>query len=410
MELNEWLDFIESFHPSEIKLGLERISDVAKKLNLLTSDSQIILVGGTNGKGSCVALLESLANNQNISFAAYTSPHLLSFNERIRINGENVSDDALIDAFESIELVRGQLPLTFFEFTTLAALWVFKKASPDLIILEVGLGGRLDAVNIMQPNASVITTIDYDHIDWLGDSLDKIGYEKAGIMRNGVPAFIGDNKSFKLLNELETVDTSCLFCVQQADNETKEIINNDGINIYRLLEQNIQLAVTVFKNIYPQSDINLTEVLHGVCIQGRFQRLNERIQTIVDVAHNPQSAQNLAWQLAQFKKQNNIRQVIAICGMMADKSIQSVLSALDPEVDCWNFVSLDMERAISAEGLQLEYQSLDNQVTAGKYVNVSEAYQDIERNCESEDLILVFGSFITVANMLQYIKLKNNQN
>jgi len=400
--LSEWLTHIESFHPAEIELGLERVRAIATKLQLLTFAGKVIIVGGTNGKGSCVAVLESLARAQGLSTGVYTSPHLLKFNERIRLNGNDVKESQLVAAFESIEAIRDNQPLTFFEFTTLAALSVFQQAQPDLIVLEVGLGGRLDAVNITEPDLSIITTIAIDHTDWLGDSLEKIAFEKAGIARQGKITLTGDTKSYTLLKAQANTQKVDLRQVNLFNDSFDREIEEPKHNPYRLLKQNILLAKEAFELLFPGHIINLRKVLQNVDIKGRFQELKLPVTTIVDVAHNPQSAQNLVVQIASYKRSQQNARVYAICGMMADKAIIDVLTIMDEVIDEWRFVDLDLPRAIKAEDLADLYARSQLTKPTEIAVNVESAYQNCASKCTAMDMILVFGSFITVADMLQY--------
>ncbi len=416
-QLSDWLTHIESFHPSEIELGLERIKLVAQKLDLLTIANKVILVTGTNGKGSCVAMLESLSLSQGKKVGCYTSPHLLDFNERIRINGENVSDESLVQAFKEIEKMRGEITLTFFEFTTLAAFILFKSTPLDIVILEIGLGGRHDATNIIEPDISVITTIDIDHVSWLGHDLESIAYEKGGIIRQGKSCFTGDLRSFNLLNKVLPEFKNEIQLIAQATESIAELLNNNQINQYHLLEQNILLAVNAFERCFGQS-LSVTDISKALStfhINGRFQKLSINPTTIIDVAHNPQSARNLIKQVIQYKKEFNIESISAICGMMADKAINEVLNIMDPVIDQWCFVDLDLARAIKADGLEKIYlesfsnNSQSEMLSPQCFKTVKLAHQWINSHLDAENtnkhLILVFGSFITVANMLQY----NNQ-
>lgn len=414
--LNQWLAHIESFHPSEIKLGLDRIKQVASKLGLIDFSAKIVLVAGTNGKGSCVAMLESLALRQGKKVACYTSPHLLQFNERIRLNGVNIDDDALVNAFEQIELGRQKTPLTFFEFTTLAAFYLFQQTQLDLIILEVGLGGRQDATNIVQPDVSVITTVDRDHSDWLGDDLENIAYEKGGIIRAQKPALVGDSRTESLLRKVLPEYHSELMLVKRASESLQQQFSSSSCNPYCLIEQNLMLATMAYEHCFNQKleQTQVIDALQQISLQGRFQLVRQQPLTIVDVGHNAQSAGNLYSQLHNYIEQHNLKRVVAICGMMADKAIEEVLSALVPQVSHWCFVDLASERAIKATELETKYKQLvlGSEALAidssNSFASLEDAYDwaikhQIEAHPDGEDtLILVFGSFITVASMLEY--------
>ena len=402
--LADWLNHIESFHVNEISLGLDRIQKVAQNLDLLQHTAKVILVAGTNGKGSTCAMLESISKEAGISFGCYTSPHLLQFNERIKVQGVAVDDALLVAAFTAIEQGRDDIPLTFFEFTTLAALYIFKSQKLDLCILEVGLGGRLDAVNIVEPDVSIITTIALDHADWLGDSLEAIAFEKSGILRKGVPGFCGDSRSYQLVKEARPDIGSELCLVKQPDTDGASIIGDQAINQYNIHRQNIMLATQAFERLFETSQWNFKKALAHIEFDGRFQKLEIKPTTLVDVAHNPQAARNLNELLTNYRKVNSIEKVIAICGMMADKSIQETLEQIDPCIDEWRFVDFESSRAIGGQKLLTTYnQSKSPNKPAECYPSVATAFQPIAAK-ESEDstLVMVFGSFITVANMLQY--------
>ena len=408
LQLNQWLKHIESFHPENIELGLERIKSVAQKLDVLDNTGQLIIVGGTNGKGSCVATLEALANNAGLNVLSYTSPHLIRFNERIRVNGEPVVDNLLVSAFQEIEQARGSVALTFFEFTTLAALWINQKLSPDLTVLEVGLGGRLDAVNIMQPDVSIITTIGLDHTDWLGDSLEQIAAEKAGISRPDKVTLIGDTNSFKLIKKT-TEDTGpfpeAIFRLVRSPSQAElNTLCDVQQNPHQLVTQNVLLAVEAFELVFEEIPTDFDSMLCAIQISGRFQQIANQPLILVDVAHNPQSAENLRQQVSRYTRTHGINRVDAICGMMQDKAVAEVIEILDPVIDSWHFVDLDMPRAAPAELLVNQYQRRDLKKPVNQHVSVESAFELITSKQSKEQMILVFGSFITVGNMIQYIK------
>ncbi|MGX5201753.1 bifunctional folylpolyglutamate synthase/dihydrofolate synthase [Aliikangiella sp. IMCC44632] len=415
--LAQWLTHIQSFHPNEIALGLDRITQVAQRLNLLEQTAGVITVAGTNGKGSTVAGLEAAALSQNLNVGAYTSPHILRFNERIKINGQEVVDEQLIKAFEQIESARGEILLTFFEFTTLAALWVFKSLSLDLVILEVGLGGRLDAVNIIESDIAIITTVDYDHADWLGNDINQITAEKAGVIRPNKAAFIGDSKTLKLVKKVLPKHPK-LNLVEPANVTEKQLIASFATNPYQLLEQNLMLAKAAFNCLMTQQGhhcnitkpLELSSILSHIRLAGRFQKVHDKPPIIVDVGHNPQAARNLGAQLERYKNQFSIRQVSAVCGMMTDKAIKEVLTELNHLVDNWAFIDLPPPRGSSGQALATIYaQAFPEQSTSaaiGTYNSIELAFEDLAVKVQGfgqhDSLILVFGSFITVQYMLEY--------
>jgi len=405
--LKEWLAIIESFHPEEIELGLDRIRTVANRLELLSIDPKVILVGGTNGKGSCVATLESLSVLSNTKVGCFTSPHLLHFNERIRINQKNVADEILVEAFEIIDDAREQTILTFFEFTTLAALLIFKQSNLDLVVLEVGLGGRLDAVNIVEPNLSIVTTIDKDHQAWLGDDLDGIAFEKSGIFRQSAINLVGDRTSFECILNVRKDLLGNLFLIDDKNDVIKNaqdfnaILANEKYNPLCLLKQNVKLALLGFYHLFeaPLAKISLESILQKIQLNGRFQKLSEDPLIILDVGHNPQAAKNLRRQIDGI---NSDGKRYAICGLMRDKAIEDFLSLLDPVIDQWIFVDLPIGRAATSVDLKQTYSLISSANDALACRSVAQAFQQIESSLQSEDQVFVFGSFITVAEMLQY--------
>jgi len=402
--LNEWLQKIESIHLTEIELGLDRVSDVAKNLQLLSTDAKLVIVAGTNGKGSCVATLEAIAISQQKRVACYTSPHLQHFSERIRINGQDIPDAILLAAFESIESARADISLTFFEYTTLAALWAFAKNDLDLIILEVGLGGRLDAVNIMQPDVSIVTSIDHDHADWLGDDLQQIAFEKSGIFREDSINLVGDQKSYDLIMQARPELSKKIELVSKIISEdngsNQSQYYEQFLSDYNLIEQNVGLAFRAFNQLFEiqSQPLDLQDVGQCFQLQGRFQKLCERPLTILDVAHNPQATANLALNLSRLA-QNKAR--YAICGLMKDKAIEQILSIIEPQIDQCIFVDMDSARAASSKDLLAIWSRLSHKKASTKN-SVADAYRWIIDNSDENAQIIVFGSFITVAAMLQY--------
>jgi len=407
--LQNWLAYIESFHPDEIELGLDRIRTIASKLDLLKFCGKVIIIAGTNGKGSCVAGLESFALRSDLSVGCYTSPHLIRFNERIRVNGKDISDERLVAAFKVIEKARDDIAVTFFEFTTLVAFLIFREASLDLIVLEVGLGGRLDAVNIVKPDATIITTIDYDHLSWLGHSLKNIAFEKSGICRKKIKNFVGDLKSYNLILEVRSELVADLMLIENEDSENDHIINiskwlsDKEINPYRLLFQNFMLASQVFESLFSQeySSINLPNVISNIDIKGRFQQISSAPLVIVDVAHNAQAATNLRYQIRNLPCKGGR---YAICGLMADKAISQFLKIMDEVIDHWYFVDLPIERAAYGEDLRGLYSQMFPDTPVNVETDVQKAYKNIYDRLSKADQVFVFGSFITVAEMLQCIE------
>lgn len=410
LTLKAWLHRVEQLHPKTIDLGLERIQVVAKRLEVLSIDSPVITVGGTNGKGSCVATLTAILTAQGYRVGAYFSPHFQTYNERIHIAGKFVSDDALCKAFSTIDKVRQDISLTYFEWGTLAALWLFKEAKLDALILEVGLGGRLDAVNIIDPNISVITTIDLDHREWLGSNREMIGKEKAGIFRRGRPAVCGDfdlpQSVYDVAQKLEVP----LYCqgrdfgyVVEDENWSfwsNANFNHEKLPIPQLLLQNVStalMALSLLRDILPISDKAIPEGLIKAFLPGRFQIINKKPLVILDVAHNPQSCEKLADRL---KNEGCVTgKTYAVVGMLADKDHVASLNPLLVCIDEWYVASLSGERALLAGQLSaILRESGANSIY--QFNNVVEAYQAALSQATVDDRIIVFGSFHTVGPVL----------
>ncbi len=384
-------------------MGLERVSAVAQSMDLLSALPTVITVAGTNGKGSCIATLEAIFLAADYHVAVYTSPHLLRYNERIRVQGQMVTDDALCEAFAAIEKARGLTTLTYFEFTTLAALWLFKKTSLDIIILEVGLGGRLDAVNIVDADIAIIATIALDHTDILGANREAIGYEKAGIMRENKPVICGDYDVPESIRHRASVLQAPLYC-QNVDFgylEEKESWtwwgNSRHLTHLPIPSLELQNVSTAFKALellpYSFSQQTLIRALQQVHLLGRFQVISGEISRIFDVAHNPAGGQWLAHRLRQEPCQGR---TLAIIGMLSDKDYRGTLEPLLPLIDSWYVTNLQVERALPAEVLMSEL-SLIGAKDVKSCSSVQTAYKQAIHAAKPKDRVLIFGSFHTVA-------------
>ena len=420
--LSDWLDWQEGFHPRSIDLGLERASNVFKALNPKGIKPPTIVVAGTNGKGSCIAFLEAIYRAQGYRVGAYTSPHIIKYNERIRIDGQPVADDIICQAFERIDAVRNDVSLSYFEFGTLAALDIFWRSDLDIQLLEVGLGGRLDAVNIIDSDVSIITSICIDHIDWLGETRDAIAYEKAGVFRAGVTAVIGDqvppasllqcatekntpllriNHEFDFQNNENTWEWSC------SGSKTRKYLSLPtpalkGEHQYRNAAT-VLMAVTEMDECLPVSEQAIHTGMQAIQLKGRFQLVDAEIPVLLDVAHNPQAVRAL---LSYLQANFSDKKIHAVFSMMKDKDIKLVIEIISPVINHWFFSPLSNSRAAS-EGFMREcfkQCQLDN-VTFG-YKDFSEAYMAAEQNAEKGDLILIFGSFLMVSEYL--VQLENN--
>ena len=440
--LDDWLVWQEKLNPTEIELGLERISAVLARAGLSsTFQCPLITVAGTNGKGSVVAMLEAMAMASDLKVCSYTSPHIFQYNERIKINAQPVGDDVICESFERIDRARDESQLTYFEFGTLAAIDLFFRQKPDLVILEVGLGGRLDAVNVMDADVSVITSVAIDHIDWLGSDRESIGYEKAGIMRASKPVVCGDrNPPDSVINFAKK-----LRCDFYQIGRDYEVINNKSVsnaedinklwtlqsrigNVENLTEpsllgefQKSNAATAIFalqilhaqgrllldkKRQIPLDRRTLCTALQNISLNGRFQKINSSPQVFVDVAHNAQAAEVLTDQIKVLAEDGQGK-TWAIVAMLTDKDVSSVLRTVSAEVDCWCLAGLeDVARGLSVELLaELGRESLTNQCTI-QAPTVEEACDLVLSKASEKDRIIIFGSFYTVAAAMIFFKIK----
>jgi len=410
--LEEWIDWQCKLHPTNMDFNLSRVIEVAKKLKIDQPIPKVITVAGTNGKGSTVSILESILYESDYKVGSYTSPHLLSFNERIKIDKVPVKTNSICDAFESIEETRGNITLTYFEFSTLAALIIFSKSNLDVIILEVGLGGRLDAVNIIDPDISIITNIGLDHTDILGDDIEQIAYEKAGVMRKNKSTVIGyKNVHNSILAEGENINSKISkidehYHAEVRDDDSWVFKNSDGIEINCEnpgIKGDIQIknAAAAIQAIHLCDGLELNEkkVLIGLKnakIIGRFQIFETKPTVILDVAHNPQSIDILKDNLKKYFPNKKFH---AVFGVLKDKDVDEILIKLKGVFDSWHISESTNERALRITELKdkkfftLEKPSI--------YGNINKAFDGAIENIKKEDeIIVVFGSSYTVAPIL----------
>lgn len=411
--LAEWLQHLESLHPKTIALGLERVELVKQRLHLEPT-FPLIVVAGTNGKGSVCAMLESILHAAGYSVGCYTSPHLMVYNERVRIAMQSVSDEELCGSFEQIEQARGDIPLTYFEFGTLAAMQSFVTHRVDVAILEVGLGGRLDAVNVFDGDCSVVTSIDIDHTDYLGDTREKIAFEKAGIFRAGKVAIFGDTDMPEaIVTQAHKVGAILWQLGQHFNfnhvNQQWDYHGPVGARLslsYPALRGAFQLnnASTVLavldalKEILPVSMAAVRRGLLEVVLAGRFQVLPGRPVLILDVAHNPHAARSLANNLANMPPGGT---TYAVFAMLKDKDMAGVIHALDLHIDIWLVAGIDAPRGASVEELAhvLEQQGVLGKIQA--FASVTDAVNHACKEAGENDRIVAFGSFYTVAEAMR---------
>lgn len=416
--LQEWIDWLLSLHAQEIDLGLERVSQVAQQLEVNRPAPFVISVAGTNGKGSSVAMLSSILDAAGYKVGTYTSPHILRFNERIQLNGKMVGDQQIIDAFFEIEQARGQIKLTYFEFSTLAALLLFKKHQVDVAVLEVGLGGRLDAVNLVDADAALITAIDIDHIDWLGGDRSVIATEKAGITRSGCPAVCSDpNPPQSLFDyaDKQQVPLSCLnrdFSFEQTlqawslSMERSTVFDRHELPFPALKGQfqlqNAAGALALLGQVAEQLPVSYDAICSGLeatTHAGRLQSLTINEQAwLIDVAHNPQSAQALAEYLSEQQQCYN-----AVFSVLSDKDSLPMVEILKPWVKTWFIADLAIPRSTPVKELK---QLLNSAGVAESSVivtdSIQQAVQQVKSNAQMP--VLVWGSFFTVSQAMQALE------
>jgi dihydrofolate synthase/folylpolyglutamate synthase len=414
--LADWLAWQEKLHPNAIDLGLERLQRTLARLNWRRPACPVITVAGTNGKGSCVALTARILAEAGYRVGTFTSPHLLRYNERIAIGGVEVSDEALSDAFERIDAARGDDTLTFFEFNAAAALLVFADAQPDAVVLEVGMGGRLDAVNVVDADVAVVTSIDLDHTDWLGRDRETIGREKAGVFRAGRPAIFGSRDMPASIREsaqqvgadLQQLGRDfdwarsgeCWTWRGRAGEQRDlpppalhgEIQYDNAATVLAALEA---LALRL-----PVARSAIESGLQSVTLPGRFHVVRREgprpIEWILDVAHNPAAARTLAAQLAA---RGGGGRTIAVCGVLGDKDVEGIVTALRDSFDAWIVVGLQGPRALAPDVLATRVRALGVDVEAVA-ADVVAGCQAAEALAQPGDRIVVFGSFLTVGPAL----------
>ena len=444
MKLADWLTYLETLHPCEIDLGLQRVKMIAQRLELLNPACKVITVAGTNGKGSCVALLDAILRAEGYRIGCYTSPHLLHFNERIVINHQPVDGQSLCNAFAAIEQKRldpsaanKEISLTYFEFATLAALYLFKQQTLDFILLEVGLGGRLDAVNIIDADLAILSTIDLDHQDWLGNSREQIGFEKAGILRRHKIAVCGDPSPPQSVMDFAQA-WPCTLLIQGQDFSASTESEGESAGLqwtWRGLDHRgtaikltqlprpsllLQNAATVLQSLMvlnlPLSEQAIKRGLQNASLPARQQTIRvigHKPDIILDVAHNPQAAAKLAQKLHGEDSPGKTHLVLA---MLAEKDSASFCEILSPYIDCWHITKMNQERGLAADLLYNQTLKLLAMKNGGagqrtcnrfsapprvsRYANIRQAWQAATQQSSADDRIVVTGSFYTVAEVM----------
>ena len=412
--LNSWLEHIQSLGPKEIELGLERISPIYEKLIRPFIKSKTIVVGGTNGKGTTVEFLSQLLISKKRSVGTFTSPHLFNFNERIKVNGQAVPERYIINSFKLIEENRGSVQLTYFDFSTLAALLIFNEFKVDVMVLEIGLGGRLDPVNIVDSDIAILTNVELDHQDWLGNTREIIGKEKAAIFRSQKPVILGQHsipesvleKAIELQNQVYRVGGRFDYQVDGLQKKWsysfsgQKAITFSQIYLNNLSVSSLSSALTAFCILEEDVKIDIEAVLKKTDLKGRCELIENRF--LLDVSHNESSARYLS----AFLERNfeTDREISAVFGVMSDKDINSIIKPLLRRVKNWYATSPDIERSMDSNELS-KLISLKSPSQVNQVKNVKEACLKAHEETGEGGLILIFGSFYTVAEAFPAIKL-----
>ncbi|MEM7400561.1 MAG: bifunctional tetrahydrofolate synthase/dihydrofolate synthase [Pseudomonadota bacterium] len=412
--LQEWLDWQETLHSQKIELGLERITQVASSMGACNSNYKTIVVAGTNGKGSIVSALESIYHHAGYRVGSYTSPHLVHYNERIRISMQNVDDETLCEAFNQVDQARGETSLSYFEFGTLAAMHIFSQSELDVALYEVGLGGRLDAVNILDSDIAIVSSIGIDHVQWLGSTRESIGYEKAGVFRSNHTAICGDtdppNSLINYANELGTN----LLLINEHFSYHKQQANYWSFNCKNLTWDNLPMpslygdvqlgnaatalmALTCMDSSLPVTRECVDHGLSKISLPGRFQRIQGPCEVILDVAHNLDSAKVLVNNLRALE---TATKTIAVFAVLADKDVCGIIECVGGEFDEWYISQLNSDRALDKENLKMQLDNCCHDCKINTFNSISEAFAAAKSNADETMRIVVFGSFLTVAEVL----------
>ncbi|MCY6413558.1 bifunctional tetrahydrofolate synthase/dihydrofolate synthase [Acinetobacter sp. VNH17] len=414
--LTTWLDYWGHVHVTGIDLGLERVIPVAERLGVMQPKARVFTVAGTNGKGSTTTTLAAILNAQGYKVGLYQSPHIYRFNERVKLAGHEVDDQRLVDAFVCVDQARREcgLSLSFFEATTLAAFVIFKQQQCDVWVLEVGLGGRLDVVNVIDPDIAVITNIGLDHVDWLGDTIEKIAFEKAGIIRPDIPVvFAGQQQLPQAIQDKVDETNASLYALNR---DYFYQLNDDGqswsfassgttlkLPVGQLALDNISTAVAAV--LVSGIEISQQAIATGIqqaCLQGRFEIRQIQDKTVIfDAGHNPHGVEFLLNQLRKFLKYNKqYTEVVAVFSMLADKDIASVTDLLKTTVKDWFIATLDVPRAAPMQQL---HEALQGQ-QVHEFGSIQQAFQSVLKQCNNNQLILVCGSFHTLEAIWEYLE------
>lgn len=414
--LQTWLDYWSHVHVTGIDLGLERVIPVAEKLGVVSPNAKVFTVAGTNGKGSTTTTLAAILNAQGHHVGLYQSPHIYRFNERVKLAGQEVDDQSLIDAFVLVDQARREchLSLSFFEATTLAAFVIFKQKQCDVWVLEVGLGGRLDVVNVVNPDVAVITNIGLDHTDWLGDTIEKIAYEKAGIIRPNIPVVFGGNQAIPVAIQQKAEQLQAplyvlnrdYFYAYAEDGQTWNFASSGTtlkLPLGNLAVDNLSTAVAaILLSGLTVSHSTIAAGIQAARLAGRFEIRQIQNKTVIfDAGHNPHGVEFLLQQLRKFLEYNKqYTEVVSVFSMLADKDIDSVVELLKKSVLTWKIAPLTAPRAASMQQLE---SALQHEVVQ-KFINVQAAFESALKESKNNQLILVCGSFHTLEAVWEYLE------
>lgn len=411
--LQQWLDWQQAQHPTEIDLGLERVGAVFERLGSCRPAPHVLTIAGTNGKGSCVAMLTSILREQGFRVGSYTSPHLLRYNERIQVDGVPVDDAALVAAFERVDQARQETPLTFFEFGTLAAFVLLEEAEVEVALLEVGLGGRLDAVNVLDADAALITGIDFDHQDWLGDTLEDIAREKAGVMRRARPVVFGSPERPDTIDETARDKGAELIACERDYRYRRGGMTwhweGLGMQLRDLPEPNLPgghqvqnaaaclALVASLPHALRTTEESIARGLTQAILPGRLQQVAQNPDVVIDVAHNLQSCAALE---AYLRDHPSSGRTFAVFGALRDKQPAALVKHVHGQFDHWFVAGPVSPRAMSSDELAGAVSSIVGEAHCTSFGSIAEAYAAAIDFARVIDRIIVFGSFFTVEEVL----------
>ena len=415
--LQEWLDWQQTLHPQNIDFKLERIKSVYEKLDIKSIASKVIIVAGTNGEGSTVAILESILFENKFSVGTFTSPHIKRYNERIKIDKQEVKSAELIESFEMINKLRGETTLTYFEFATLTAFYLFSKKDLDYVVLEVGLGGRLDATNIIDSNLSIITSIGIDHTEFLGTTIDSIALEKAGVMRPFAPCIYADeNPPSVLLSYAKKNGSNFLYnqndFFTKISNNTWTWKSNMGKELILPLlplrgdfQYNHAAAALQALEIIEPTILDNTKLLNNgianISLMGRYEKISLNPEIIIDVAHNADSAEKLSDNLNKEDKKNTI----AVIGVLKDKDVYSLIKPMINNIDKWYCGTINSDRGMNSDEIKTRMSSTISQKNIETFDSIYKACSQAMASLGKNDRLIVYGSFYTVSEFLDYYEL-----